>query len=149
MNMMLKGLLFMDKKFKVLKIDHIAVAVNNIDHSKNIFELLGMEMGEQEPIENERVNVLKIKTNNKNHTIELLEPLDELSVVKKFIDKKGEGIHHIALQVDNVYNAIEFLKSKSVELVYQNPQKGADNSLITFIHPSSTPGVLVELCQKS
>ena len=74
---------------------------------------------------------------------------DDSSVINKFINKNGQGIHHIALEVDDIYNALDFLKSKSVELVYDNPQKGADNSLIAFIHPSSTPGVLIELCQKS
>ena len=139
----------MDREFKILKIDHVAIAVNNLKESKNIFDLLGMSLTQEEFIPNEKVNVLKIKTEDKNHTLELLEPSDDSSVINKFINKKGQGIHHIALEVDDIYSALDFLKSKSVKLVYDDPQKGADNSLITFIHPSSTSGVLIELCQKS
>ena len=139
----------MDRKFKILKIDHIAIAVNNLKESKNIFDLLGMNSTQEEFVSNENVNVVKIKAEDENHALELLEPSDDSSIINKFINKNGQGIHHIALEVDDIYNALDFLKSKSVKLVYDNPQKGADNSLIAFIHPSSTPGVLIELCQKS
>ena len=139
----------MGREFKILKIDHVAIAVNNLKESKNIFDLLGMNSTQKEFIPNEKVNVLKVKAEDRNHTLELLEPSDDSSIINKFINKKGQGIHHIALEVDDIYSALDFLKSKSVKLVYDYPQKGADNSLITFIHPSSTPGVLIELCQKS
>mgnify|MGYP001241398510 CR=1 FL=1 len=139
----------MGKEFKILKIDHVAIAVNNLKESKNIFDLLGMNSTQEEFVSNENVNVVKIKAEDENHALELLEPSDDSSIINKFINKNGQGIHHIALEVDDIYNALDFLKSKSVKLVYDNPQKGADNSLIAFIHPSSTPGVLIELCQKS
>ena len=67
----------------------------------------------------------------------------------QFIENKGKGLHHIALEVDNIKNAISYLKKKKISLVYDSPQVGSDNKLITFIHPESTPGILLELCQKN
>ena len=137
----------MKKTFKILKIDHIAIAVNNNNKSKEFFELLGMDVYDSEYIENQKVNVVKLKTENKNHTIELLEPSDSSSVVRKFINKRGQGLHHIALEVDDIKNAINYLKNEDVQFIYDSPQKGADNKLITFIHPNSTPGILLEITQ--
>ena len=137
----------MDKKFKVLKIDHVAIAVNALKESKKIFSILGMSSSDVENISNENVDVLKIYSESREHTIELLEPTDINSSVKKFLNKRGQGLHHIALEVDNIYNAIEYLKDNNIKVIYNTPQKGADNKLITFIHPSCTPGVLIELCQ--
>ena len=139
----------MDRTFKILKINHVAVAVNDNSKSKVFFELLGMDVKSSEFIENEKVNVVKVNADNKNHTIELLEPSDSSSVVRKFIDKRGEGLHHIALEVDDIENAISYLKNNNIKLIYEFPQKGADNKLITFIHPQSTPGILLELCQSA
>ena len=139
----------MDRRFKILKINHVAVAVNDNTKSKALFKLLGMDVQNSEYIENEKVNVVKVKAENKNHTIELLEPSDSSSVVRKFIDKRGEGLHHIAFEVDDIKNAISYLKSNNIKLIYESPQKGADNKLITFIHPESTPGILLELCQST
>ncbi len=139
--------LIMSRDFKVLKIDHIAIAVSNSEIASSLFTLLGMEVGNSEVIKSEKVSVVKVKTLNKNHTVELLEPLDKYSVVDKFIQKKGQGLHHIALEVDNIINAITYLEKHDIKLIYSTPQKGADNKLITFIHPSSTPGILLELCQ--
>ena len=139
----------MNRKFKILKINHVAVAVNDNSKSKVLFELLGMDVKSSEYIENEKVNVVKVSADNKDHTIELLEPSDSSSVVRKFIDKRGEGLHHIALEVDDIENAISYLKNNNIKLIYESPQKGADNKLITFIHPKSTPGILLELCQSA
>lgn len=139
----------MKKKFKVLKIEHVAIAVKDINKSKFIFEdVLGMDSFKKEIIENENVVVKKITGNDKISKIELLESTNPLSAVSKFIDKKGEGIHHIALEVDNIFNAIDYLKFRNCKLIYKEPKIGADNKLITFIHPSSLPGILLELCQK-
>ena len=137
----------MDRKFKILKIDHIAVAVNNLNDSKSLFDLLGMSFGKSENVENENVNVLKIHPESHNQTIELLEATDQDSSVQTFLNKRGQGLHHIALEVDDIYNAIEYLKSNNIKIIYDIPERGADNKLITFIHPSSTPGILIELCQ--
>ena len=139
----------MNRKFKILAINHIAIAVENNDESLGLFKLLGMNTYKTEFIENEKVNVVKVKTDNENHTIELLEASDDSSVIKKFIDKKGQGLHHIALEVDNIIEAISYLKNNNIQLIYSSPQKGADNKLITFIHPQSTPGILLELCQSA
>ena len=137
----------MDKKFKVLKIDHIAIAVESISDSINIFNLLGMNTKNNEYVEDEKVNVVKIKPESEDHTIELLEPSDDASVVKTFINKKGQGLHHMALEVYNIHGAIEYLEYNDVKLVYSEPKIGANNKLITFIHPKSTPGILIEICQ--
>ena len=139
----------MDKNFKVLKIDHIAIAVTNIDNSTNIFSLLGMDCQDVEHIDNEKVNVVKINPESHDHTIELLEPSDDSSLIDSFLNKRGQGLHHIALEVDNIYNAIKYLKYNNVKMIYSQPQSGANNMLITFIHPSSTPGILIEICQSS
>tara|TARA_B100000686_G_scaffold91306_1_gene97928 strand:- start:45 stop:464 length:420 start_codon:yes stop_codon:yes gene_type:complete len=137
----------MDKKFKVLKIDHVAVAVNSLKESKNIFTLLGMNIGHTENVSTENVDVLKIYPESDDHTIELLEPTSKNSSVQEFLNKRDQGLHHIALEIDNIYNAIEYLEDNNIKVIYSSPQKGADNKLITFIHPSCTPGVLIELCQ--
>ena len=139
----------MDRNFKILKIDHIAIAVDNLNTSKSLFDLLGMNLSKVEEVESENVNVLKIHSEDIEHTIELLEPQNDNSVVKKFLSKNGQGMHHIALEVDNIENAISYLKSNNITLIYESPKIGADNKLITFIHPKDTPGVLIELCQKS
>ena len=137
----------MGKPFKILKIDHIAVAVNDLNKSAELFKLLGMSNDSIERIESEYVNVLKIHPENKEDSIELLESTNDISPVKKFLDKKGEGLHHIAFEVDNILNAIAYLKERNIKMIYEKPQKGSDNKLITFIHPKSTPGILIELCQ--
>ena len=137
----------MNKKFKVLRIDHVAVAVNSLKESKNIFTLLGMNIGHTENVATENIDVLKIYPESDDHIIELLEPTSANSSVQGFLNKRDQGLHHIALEVDNIYNAIKYLEDNNIKVIYSSPQKGADNKLITFIHPSCTPGVLIELCQ--
>ena len=139
----------MDKQFKILKIDHIAVAVKSINNSTNIFTLLGMDCQDVEHVDNEKVNVVKINPESHDHTIELLEPSDDSSLIESFLNKRGQGLHHIALEVDNIYNAIEYLEYNNIKMIYGQPQTGANNKLITFIHPSSTPGILIEICQSA
>jgi len=139
----------MNRNFKVLHIEHIAIAVENSKSAKVFFgDLLGMDISKTELVESENVLVSKITGNDKLTNIELIESKDPLSAVKKFINKRGQGIHHIALEVDNIYNAINYLKFKNIKIIYDKPQNGANNKLITFIHPSVFPGVLLELCQK-
>ena len=137
----------MARGFKILKIDHVAIAVEDNCTAANLFKLLGMSVSENEFIESEKVNVLKAETDNKNHTIELIEASDESSVIKKFINKRGEGLHHIALEVDDISKAIDYLLDNNIEIIYKTPKIGAGNKLITFIDPKSTPGILLELCQ--
>jgi len=138
----------MHRNFEILNIEHVAIAVNDIMSSKLIFEeILGMDSSKVENVVNEKVNVLKISPKNNTSKVELIEPSDPLSPISKFLKTKGQGMHHIALEVDNIYNAIEYLKYKRIKLIYDSPNKGADNKLITFIHPSCSPGILIEICQ--
>ena len=107
-----------------------------------------MDYNNKEYVKDENVNVLKIFGVNNETAIELIES-DELdSSINSFIEKRGEGLHHLALNIDNLENAITYLKSKDISLVYDKPKIGSNNSIITFIHPKSTPGILIELCQK-
>ena len=138
-----------NKNFKVIKIDHIAIASKEIKSSIKIFsDILGMTHGNIEMIENEKVNVLKILNENEKTCIEIVEPSSKDSTIDNFIKKKGQGLHHIALTVDLIDEAIIFLKNKNIQLVYDVPKKGSDNKIITFIHPRFSPGLLIELCQK-
>ena len=147
--MMLQGNWKIKKTFKIISVDHVAVATKNIKTLENLFvNILGMDSSEKEYVVDENVDVVKIFSDSKSTAIELLEAKNKDSVIEKYIDSKGEGIHHIALNVDDIQNAINFLKSKGVHLVYEKPNLGADNKLITFIHPKSSPGMLIELCQK-
>ena len=139
-----------NKNFKVIKIDHIAIASKAIQPFMEVFsDILGIPHGQKEQVVNEKVNVLKFLNENDSTCIEVLEPISESSSINNFISKRGEGLHHIALEVDNIYNAIKYLKNIKIELVYDKPQLGSDNKLITFIHPKSSPGILLELCQKN
>ena len=110
--------------------------------------MLGMESSNKETIASELVDVVKLYPKNGDTSIEIIEPIENNNTINKFIDKNNQAIHHIALNVDNIENAISFLKYKNITLVYDNPKIGANNKLITFIHPKSSPGVLIELCQK-
>ena len=139
----------MNRNFKVIKVDHIAFATDSIDNSSNIFsKILGIENTTKEEVETENVNVLKFFNQEGVTSIELLEPIKNESVIGDFLDENGRGLHHIALEVDNINNAIIFLKENKIKLVYDVPQIGSDNKMITFIHPKSSPGILIELCQK-
>ena len=90
---------------------------------------------------------MKLGTGKSNTVIELVEPLKNNETIKKFLMKKNQGIHHIALTVDNILNAISYLKYHKIFLVYDKPQIGSGNKLINFIHPKFSPGILIELCQ--
>ena len=147
--MMLLEKLQINKKFKILNIDHVAVATENIDILKFIFvDILSLNSSKKEFVKDENVTVQKFFTDDRNTAIELLESKEENSPINKYINKKGKGIHHIALTVDNIENAIKYLIDKGIYLVYDKPKLGSDNKLITFIHPKSSPGILIELCQK-
>ena len=147
--MMLLEIQKIKKNFKILNIDHIAIATDTVNKLEFIFtDILGMDYNNKEYVKDENVNVLKIFGVNNETAIELIES-DELdSSINRFIEKRGEGLHHIALNIDNLENAITYLKSKDISLVYDKPKIGSNNSIITFIHPKSTPGILIELCQK-
>lgn len=128
------------------KIDHIGIAVKDIEASNALFEkLLGVSPYKLEEVESESVltSFFKADTNK----IELLAATNPESPVAKFLEKKGEGIHHIAFEVENIQDEIQRLKTEGFVVLNEIPKKGADNKLVVFLHPKSTNGVLVELCQ--
>lgn len=129
------------------KIEHIGIAVKDLSVSENLFEkLLGTGSYKQEAVESEGV-ITSFFMNGPNK-IELLQATNLDSPIAKFIEKKGEGIHHIAFDVTDIYAELERLKSEGFQLINEVPKKGADNKLVAFLHPKGTNGVLVELCQE-
>jgi len=131
----------------IKKIEHIGIAVKDISNSNELFKkLFGQQHYKTEVVESEGVCTSFFMLGETK--IELLEAKTETSAIAKFIDKKGEGIHHIAYEVDDIYNEMARLKLEGFEILNQEPKKGADNKLIFFLHPKSTNGVLVELCQE-
>lgn len=129
------------------KIEHIGIAVKNLENANHLFsKLFGKDHYKIEKVESEGVSTSFFMLGETK--IELLEATNPDSAIAKFIEKKGEGIHHIAYDVDDIYTEMERLKKEGFELIYQQPKDGADNKLICFLHPKSTNGVLVELCQE-
>lgn len=129
------------------KIEHIGIAVKNLDNANQLFQkLFGKDHYKVEKVESEGVSTSFFMLGETK--IELLEATQPESAIAKFIEKKGEGIHHIAYDVDDIYAEMERLKKEGFELINQTPKEGADNKLICFLHPKSTNGVLVELCQE-
>lgn len=131
----------------VNKIEHIGIAVKNMDDANVLFEkLLGVPSYKQEEVESEGVLTSFFQTGT--NKIELLVATNPESPIAKFLEKKGEGIHHIAFDVEDIYTEIDRLKKEGFVLINEVPKKGADNKLVVFLHPKNTNGVLVELCQE-
>ena len=131
----------------MLKVEHIGIAVKTLADSVPLFEkLLKSQCYKTETVESERVNTAFFKTGDTK--IELLESIDENGVIAKFIEKKGASLHHIAFEVENIESEMERLKSEGFILLNEKPKKGADNKLICFLHPKSTNGILIELCEE-
>ncbi|MFH6934392.1 methylmalonyl-CoA epimerase [Flavobacterium sp. FlaQc-30] len=131
----------------VNKIEHIGIAVKNMDDANVLFEkLLGVPSYKEETVESEGVLTSFFQTGT--NKIELLMATNPESPIAKFLEKKGEGIHHIAFDVDDIHAEISRLKSEGFVLINEVPKKGADNKLVVFLHPKNTNGVLVELCQE-
>jgi methylmalonyl-CoA/ethylmalonyl-CoA epimerase len=129
------------------KIEHIGIAVNSLEKSIPLFEqLLGTLCYKKESVASENVNTAFFKTGESK--IELIEGMVEGNVIQQFIEKRGEGIHHIAFSTDDIEAEIERLKSLGFEFIQDVPKKGADNKLICFLKPKCTNGILVELCQE-
>lgn len=129
-----------------MKLEHIGIAVKNLEESKKIFDaLFGQAPYKTEEVASEMVTTAFYQTGASK--IELLESQNEESSIAKFIEKKGEGIHHLAFEVGNIYTEIERLQGLGFVLIHQVPKPGADNKMIAFLHPKSTNGVLIELCQ--
>jgi methylmalonyl-CoA/ethylmalonyl-CoA epimerase len=131
----------------IKNIDHIGIAVTNIAESNTLFrKLLGKEHYKIESVESEGVNTSFFMIGSTK--IELLEASGPESPITKFIEKKGEGIHHIAFEVDNIESEMERLKTEGFTLLNETPKNGADNKRICFLHPKTSNGVLVELCEE-
>ncbi|OXA86790.1 methylmalonyl-CoA epimerase [Flavobacterium hercynium] len=130
------------------KIEHIGIAVKDLEVSNVLFEkLLGVPSYKSEAVESEDVMTSFFKSGP--NKIELLAATNPESPIAKFLEKKGEGIHHIAFDVEDIFAEIERLKSEGFILINDVPKKGADNKLVAFLHPKGTNGVLVELCQEN
>ncbi|HYO21602.1 MAG TPA: methylmalonyl-CoA epimerase [Flavisolibacter sp.] len=129
------------------KVEHIGIAVRSLKDSVPLFEkLLNTVCYKTETVESEAVATAFFQKGETK--IELLESTGEDGVIKKYIDKKGEGIHHIAFEVDNILSEMERLKGEGFVLLNEQPKAGADNKLVCFLHPKSTNSVLIELCQE-
>lgn len=129
------------------KIEHIGIAVKDLEVSNVIFEkLFGAPAYKQEEVASEGVKTSFFR--NGPNKIELLEATTPDSPIAKFIEKKGEGIHHIAFDVEDIVSEIARLQSEGFTVLNETPKKGADNKLVAFLHPKGTNGVLVELCQE-
>ena len=130
----------------MMKVEHIGIAVKELKTSIPLFEkLLATSCYKTESVDSEQVNTAFFQKGETK--IELLESVSPEGVIAKFIDKKGEGMHHIAFEVEDIIKEMERLKSEGFVLLNEAPKKGADNKWVCFLHPKGTNGVLVELCQ--
>lgn len=128
------------------KIEHLGIAVENLEEANQLFaSLLGKEHYKIEEVEGEKVSTSFFKIGDTK--IELLEATADTSPIAKFIAKRGKGVHHIAFGVDDINAEMERLKGEGFELLNDVPKRGADNKLVCFLHPKTTGGVLVEICQ--
>ncbi len=131
---------------KLTHIEHIGIAVKNLEESISYYEeVLGLKCYAIEEVKDQKVKTAFFMLGETK--IELLESTDPEGPIGKFLEKKGEGVHHLAFAVDGIENALEELKAKGVQLVDQAPRKGAEGLDIAFLHPKSTKGVLTELCE--
>tara|TARA_B100000575_G_C22592980_1_gene371929 strand:+ start:126 stop:524 length:399 start_codon:yes stop_codon:yes gene_type:complete len=129
------------------KIEHIGIAVKNLNNANFLFrKLFGVDNYKEEVVESEGVSTSFYMIGETK--VELLEATSESSPINKFINKRGEGVHHIAFEVENIEFEIQRLKSEGFKLINDFPKDGADNKRIAFIHPKDTSGVLIELCQE-
>ncbi len=128
------------------KIEHLGIAVRDLSKAQEVFNLLlNKEPYKMEQVEREKVNTLFYELGESK--IELLESTDKDGTISKFIEKRGEGFHHVAIAVDDIVFEMSRLKNAGFELLSDEPKTGADNKLICFLHPKSTGGLLIELCQ--
>ncbi len=132
---------------KILKIDHLGIAVSSIDQKKKFWmDALGLELEGTETVEEQKVTTAFLPVGESE--VELLESTAPDGPVAKYIEKRGEGIQHVAFRVENIEEALEELKQKGIALIDQTPRKGAGGAKIAFLHPKATSGVLVELCER-
>ena len=131
----------------VKKIDHIGIAVRDLKSAKKKFEIIfNSSASKEEFVKSQNVNTVFFKLGETK--IELLQDLNKDGVINNFINKRGEGIHHIAIEVNNIITEIKRLKKNGFTILNSEPEKGANEKIIAFLHPKETGGVLIEICQK-
>jgi methylmalonyl-CoA/ethylmalonyl-CoA epimerase len=132
---------------KVLKVDHIGVAVQSIAEAQKLYQdLLGLTNAGSETVEEQKVTTAFFPVGDTE--VELLESTSPDGPIAKYLEKRGEGVQHIAFRVENIEEALAELKAKGIRLIDETPRKGAGGAKIAFLHPKSTYGVLVELCER-
>jgi methylmalonyl-CoA/ethylmalonyl-CoA epimerase len=131
----------------MLRLEHIGIAVKDLSNSNELFEkLFGKSHYKIESVASEFVNTSFFKVGSTK--IELLQATHPDSAIAKYLEKRGEGIHHIAFEVKDIYKEMERLQKEGFQIINDQPKKGADNKLVVFLHPKSSNGVLIELCQE-
>jgi methylmalonyl-CoA/ethylmalonyl-CoA epimerase len=131
----------------ITNLDHIGIAVYDVQQALPLFtQTLGLKLEGIKESKQNRVKVALLKAGDA--TLELLEPLDQESSIAKHLQKRGQGIHHLAFKVDNIEKALEQLKNKGATLIDEEPRTGVEGGKIAFLHPKSTAGVLIELCER-
>src|ERR1700730_12799110 len=131
-----------------MKIDHIGIATKGIDKAAQFYrDMLGLDVAETEEVAEQKVRVAMLPIGESR--IELLEATSEDSPIARFLEKRGPGIHHVAVRVDDIRAALASLKAKGTRLIDEEPRTGAAGCLVAFVHPSSAEGVLLELVQKA
>jgi methylmalonyl-CoA/ethylmalonyl-CoA epimerase len=131
----------------MLKIEHIGIAVKDLEKSNELFaKLLGKQHYKTEMVESEHVNTSFFEVGESK--IELLHATSPDSAIAKYLDKKGEGIHHLAFGVEDIEAEVERLKAEGFQPISEKPKRGADNKLVFFFHPKTANGILIELCQE-
>ena len=135
------------RNFKVLAIEHIGIATFNNSLNKFLYDILGIANLNVEEVKSQNV-ITEIYDTGKGK-LELLKATSDDSPISKFLQKRGQGVHHIALSVDNLKNAISYLQEQNIKLINEKPKLGAEGYSTIFIHPHSSPGILIELCQKN
>jgi methylmalonyl-CoA/ethylmalonyl-CoA epimerase len=132
---------------KVLKVDHIGIAVKSIEETKKLYsDLLGLEHAGNETVAEQKVTTAFFPVGDTE--VELLESTAPDGPIAKYLENRGEGVQHIAFRVENIEEALAELKAKGIRLIDEKPRRGAGGAKIAFLHPKSTYGVLVELCQR-
>ena len=131
-----------------IRLDHVAIATKDILQFKKVMKLLGFDEPSSEIVKDQGLKTYFFEPKTLTTKIELLEPVEDGSVIVKYLEKKGSGIHHISFIVDNLEELSEFLKKNSIRLIYENAKIGAHKMRVNFIHPESTGGILIEISEK-
>jgi methylmalonyl-CoA/ethylmalonyl-CoA epimerase len=133
---------------KMVSISHIAIAVQNIEDAEKLYETaLGLKVTHREVVEEQGVRASMLETVAGDTTIELLEPIGKSSPIYKFLEKRGEGIHHICFKVDDIESALERLKKQGIKLINEAPRPGVDGTRVAFLHPKALNGILIEVAE--